>query len=452
VLLTGSDLRAIFRWQCPFDVPGGQGGAGPGGRERRTAAEYAGAGQSGACQSDAGISSAGISSKGHRRTILAANANMPVEIFGRALVMAASAGDGSPIIIQLSHTALQTIGGSASTVPAIEGAQRFDVPDPLVSGATIAATLIDEFTEHYGAECVALSLDHFQAPSFNPGMSLAASRFASPNLARSLIRDASDASRDVLGEDAAPGDEIIRHYVDYLCSEHYAHFKTEFLAVVGAINPAWGMIDTERLPPLLDFVVTRDVARAVREDLGITDMMLEAEYGATGQSGKAIPYERLEGKALDRFADEVAAFVEYTGADGIAYPIGMEHAAKKGEEHEPDTLRLETVQRRILQRTGRYVPFAQHGGTGAAFLARGLVGKNNVNTRFLVTAASAFHNWVRDHGQDIRAGEKKASGNDMYARVVGEVARECVAKLEEAGTFGSGPDCLVAMVEEARTL
>jgi hypothetical protein len=40
----------------------------------------------------------------------------------------------------------------------------------------------------------------------------------------------------------------------------------------------------------------------------------------------------------------------------------------------------------------------------------------------------------------------------MYANVVGEVARECVAKLEEAGTLGAAPDCLVAMVEEEETL
>jgi len=416
VLLSGSELRAIFRWQCPFDQSGR------------------------------------LVDTGARRTVLAANANMPVEIFGRAMVMAASSGDGSPVIIQLSHNALDAIGGSAATIPAIAGAQRFDVPDPLVSGATIAAGLIDEFTEHYGAECVALSLDHFQVPAFAPGKSLVSSRLASPNQAKSQIQDASEAASRVLGEQARPGDEIMRHYVGYLCSEEYTHFKREFLAVVGAISPAWGMIDTERLPPLLDFVVTREISRAVREDLGNTDMMLEAEYGATGQSGRALPYERLQGEALDRFADEVATFVDYTGADGIAYPIGMEHAAKRGEEHEPDTLRLETVQGRILRSTGRYVPFAQHGGTGAAFLARGLVGKNNVNTRFLVTAASAFYNWVKDHGQDILAGEKKASGNDMYAQVVRQVAGDCVAKLEEAGTLGTAPDCLMAMVEEEETL
>lgn len=416
MLLTGSELRAIFRWQCPFGEPGGL--VGP----------------------------------GARRTILAANANMPVEIFGRAMVMAASSGDGSPIIIQLSYNALETIGGSASTIPAITGAQRFDVPDPLVSGATIAAGLVDEFTEHYGAECVALSLDHFTVPEFNPGQRAEPSHMASTNLARSQIQDASEVAAQVLGEQARPRDEIARQYVEYLCSEQYAWFKREFLAVVGAISPAWGMIDTEKLPPLLDFVVTRDISHAIREDLGNTDMMLEAEYGATGQSGKAVPYEMLQGDSLSRFADEVATFVEYTGADGIAYPIGMEHAARKGEEHQPDTLRLETVQSRILQRTGRYVPFAQHGGTGAAFLARGLVGKNNVNTKFLVTAASAFYNWVKGHGQDILAGEKKASGTEMYAQVVREVAAECVSKLEEAGTLGATPDCLVAMVEEEETL
>ncbi len=416
MLLTGNELRAIFRWQCPFHEPGS------------------------------------LVAPGDRRTILAANANMPVEIFGRAMVMAASSGDGSPIIIQLSYNALEATGGSASTIPPIPGAQRFDVPDPLVSGATMAAGLIDEFTEHYGAECVALSLDHFKVPEFSPGKAVEPSRMASPNLAKSQIQDASEAAGQVLGEQAIPGDEVIRQYAEYLCSEQYAWFKREFLAVVGVISPAWGMIDTEKLPPLLDFVVTRDISHAVREDLGNTEMMLEAEYGATGQSGKALPYEALQGDALNRFADQVATFVEYSSADGIAYPIGMEHAARKGEEHQPDTLRLETVQSRILQRTGRYVPFAQHGGTGAAFLARGLVGKNNVNTKFLVTAARAFYNWAERYRQDIQAGEKKASGTGMYAQVVKEVAAECVSKLEEAGTLGATPDCLVAMVEEEEKL
>ena len=64
----------------------------------------------------------------------------------------------------------------------------------------------------------------------------------------------------------------------------------------------------------------------------------------------------------------------------------MEHAAPSGEKHEPDVERLEAVQREIIKESGYYAPFAQHGGTGAKQLARGLVAKNNINTCLLYTS------------------------------------------------------------------
>jgi fructose/tagatose bisphosphate aldolase len=412
MLLGGDELRDVFKIFCPFDGSG------------RLLPEQ------------------------ERRTVLAANANMPVEIFGRALVMAASAGDGSPLIVQLSHTALRSVGGSDDTIRPVQRAARLPYSNPLTSGAILASSLIDEFTEHYGAQCVAISLDHFKVPSFQPGLP---SRATGRKVARARIDEASDAMPSVLRGDARPAKELVEQYVDYLCSEEYAAFKRDFLAVVRAISPAWGMIDTERLPPLLDFAVTREVSEAVREDLGNTSMMLEAEYGATGQSGKALPYAPLLGSDLERFAEEVAAFVAYTDADGIAYPIGMEHAAKTAESHEPDVRRLEVVQSRIYHKTGRYVPFAQHGGTGAARLAKGLVGKNNINTRFLVVAAASFAEWVAAHREGIMEGEKKSSGTDMYAGAIRRIAEECVAKLEETGAFGESPDCIAAMTGDPAT-
>ena len=72
-------------------------------------------------------------------------------------------------------------------------------------------------------------------------------------------------------------------------------------------------------------------------------------------------YRRLSGEELEGLAHEVARFVRYTGAGGI-YPIGMEHAAPSAVRHEPDSDSWKWSDR---SETGRYVPFAQHGGTGA---------------------------------------------------------------------------------------
>lgn len=406
MLLSGEELRGVFRRLNPFDEHGA------------------------------------LRPEQERLTVLAANANMPVEIFGRAIVMAAAHGEGSPVIIQMSYNALKMTGGASDTYGPIAGVRRAEEPDPLVSGAMIAAYLIREFTEHYGAKCVALSLDHFKVPAFKPGpISPRRSRRA----ARALLEDALEIARPVLPELAKADPALLEEYTDYLCQEEYAAFKRDFLNVVQAVSPAWGMIDTERLPPLLDYVVTKEISDAIRQDLGNYGMMLEAEYGATGQSGAARQYQAIRGDELQSFADEVANFVEYTGADGIAYPIGMEHAAKRDEVHDPDVERLLLVQSRIYQKTGRYVPFAQHGGTGASFLARGLVGKNNVNTLFLVTGAAKFAGWVTQYREGIEAGDKRVGGTDMYMEATRGIAEVCLEKLREAGTYGMATQCLTRL-------
>ena len=116
----------------------------------------------------------------------------------------------------------------------------------------------------------------------------------------------------------------------------------------------------------------------------------------------------------------------------------MEHAAKKNVRHEPDIERLEVVQRTLYKTVGRYIPFAQHGGSGAAKVARGLVGKNNVNTHFLVAGATAIGEYSVQNIEGIRAGDKKYCGTTIFTSYVTAVAEAALFKLEEAGSRNFG--------------
>ncbi len=427
-LLTGRQLKKIFDHYRPFD---GEGRVLP--PERRV-------------------------------TLLAANANLPLEVQARAFALAAGLGRQSPILVQVSYNGLRMAGSDPSAFR-VAGDPRREEPSALLEGAMIARELVARYAEHYGAELVAFSLDHFRVPKFSapgeePPRGGGARTGSGPaegsrpdygdppgygsileyRLARERLVHALEAMAPVFGPETEEAERNLESYVAYLCSNAYRRFRLDFLSVVAEICPAWGMIDTEHLPPALNFAVTRDIAGAVREELGNQDMIIEAEFGATGTSGRPLDYRPLRGEELRGFARRVAAFLKYTGAEGISYPIGMAHAARLGERHQPDEERLVEVQGTILRECGRYVPFAQHGGTGAAALARGLVAKNNVNTRFLVEMAQVLADHVEEHREGIRLGDKGACGVGVYARMVERVARVAVEKLEEAGSYQRGPE------------
>lgn len=355
-----------------------------------------------------------------RVTILAANAFQPLDVMSRAFASAAARDGGSPLLVQISFSALRSLG-------------RRD----FARGAGLARAIIEGQADQCGAAFVGMTLDHFRVPDF-PIQDGGRPDELEVRVARARLDDAVEAARGLAGCEVTS--EAVDEYVRYMTAPAYRAFRGSFLQAVASARPAWAMIDTERLPPVLDFAVTRDVVEAVRECLGDRDVILEAEFGATGSSGDEIPYVQLSGDALKGFARGVAAFVGYTGADAIAYPIGMEHAARIGETHEPDVERLEVVHREVLQTVGRYVPFAQHGGTGAASLARGLVGKNNVATRFLVVAANYLADYTRDNLDGIRAGVKAACGVAMYEGMTEAVAGATVEKLKECGSYGRGPE------------
>ncbi len=405
-MLKGRELRKIFDLFCPFDAEG----------KLKPAEE--------------------------RVTILAANANNWWQT--RAFVMAAAMGDQSPIIVQFSHNANTKIGGQPGKIFSPPGLGYRG--NAAIHGARAMASWIEMEVEAWGADLVAASLDHFAVPKFKPDKSYSQRAVATGYADRV---DAAIAFLESKGlghmmEDMSGG--LREKYIAYLTSDEYQSFRSDFQETVAVIKPAWGMIDTEGIPPVLDFVITRDIADAVRVEMGNHDMMLEAELGETGQSGDEKEYEAMRGQALEDFAELTAAFVEYTGAEGLSYDIGMKHAAKADEKHEVDEVKLETVQGRVIQRTGTYAAFAQHGGTGAAGIARGLVGKTNINTAFLVAGSIARYQHFAKNPDAVMSGDKKACGTDVETHVYLEaVYNECVARMEPTGSMNTGPACFKAL-------
>jgi len=403
-LLTGRQLKACFRTFCPFESDGT------------------------------------LKPEEERVTILASNLNPPVDLEGRAFVMAAAQGEQSPMIIQISYNSMNLAGGKETHFKPPEGVTRQPMPYPATDGAKLQVEVLEHLVNQYGAKYVGVSLDHFNVPKFDEAKfsSMPKKKDLRSELAEARIRDAVDFMKPVFGAMKLE-DKTLNAYVNYLSSPAYLEFKRDFVNVVAAVNPAWGMIDTEKLPPVLDFVVTREISDAIKKELGNEDIILEAEFGATGKSGEELGYKQLRGKELEAFAEQVVCFIKYTGAEGIAYPIGMAHAAKIGEKHEPDIVRLETVQRKLFLETGDYIPFAQHGGTGAARIAYGLVGKDNINTRYLVVGANAFADHYEANAEAVRAGAKKACGTVIYNLMVNAVYEETIRKLKETRSYQKGP-------------
>jgi len=405
-LLKGRQLRQVFDHFCPFDADG----------KLKPADEQV--------------------------TLLAANANNWWQT--RAFVQVAATGKQSPIIVQFSHNANSKIGGAAGKIFAPEGLGFRG--NAVVNGGKAMASWIEMEAEAWGADLVATSLDHFAVPKFKPDKQYAQRAVA---LGYADAVDAAIGFLEAKGlgamtEDMSGG--LREKYLRYLTSEEYQQFRADFQDTVTVIQPAWGMIDTEGIPPVLDFVITRDIADAVRVELANHDMMLEAELGETGQSGDDIEYEEMSDQALDQFADLTAAFVEYTGAEGLAYDIGMKHAAKQDEKHEVDTKKLKVVQKRIIDRVGIYAAFAQHGGTGAAEVARGLVGKTNVNTQFLVDGSIARHKRFAENPEAVLSGDKKICGTDVETHCyLGAVYQSALSRIQTTGSFETGPECMQAL-------
>lgn len=394
-LMTGTELRSLFEAFNPFD------------------------------------SASALKPPEARRTVLAVNGNFPMEIELAAFFQAAALEGGSPLIVQFSGAALETQGRGLKPKP---GSEVLD----LRLGARMTAAIARTYLSVYRPRSVALGLDHFAVPEL--GEALFADKdpdspevpCPSGNEVRSRLNEALDAA-EAYGV-KRPSQEDAAAWETYLGSQEYRRALAGFMAVIEEMRPAWAMIDTGEIPAGLNFAITKEVCDLIHE--AESDAIVEAEFGATSQAGDEDSYVPLRGAELSRFAREVGGFVRYTGASGISYPIGMEHAAPTAVKHEPDTTRLEIVQREIMKVAGRYVPFAQHGGTGAREVARGLVAKDNVNTLFLVKGAQALAMHVAKYREGIAQGRKSACGASMYTSTSRAVLDATIDKLKECGTYG----------------
>lgn len=369
-----------------------------------------------------------------RRTVLAANANFPLGLEIMAFTRAAALNGGSPIIIQFSGNALARAGRG------IAKSDEMSYLESLRYGAKLAVSISQTYIDAYKPPFVALALDHFAIPDIEdaglantPAEISEASNYVIPRESSVFMLNKALEFASGYGIEA-PEEEEFETWVEYLSSYCYAHAVAGFIACLEEINPAWAMIDTEEMPPILNYAVTRHVCNLVKSR-GF-DTILEAEYGSTGQAGSDDNYVSFRGDELEKFARQVAGFVKYTGARGISYPIGMEHAAPVNVRHEPDTHRLEAVQREIVNEAGYYAPFAQHGGTGAKKLAKGLVAKNNINTHFLITMAQNLLEHFIANRESVEQGKKSACGSDIYVAAAEAVSGAAVEKISEAGTYG----------------
>jgi len=405
-MLKGRELRKIFDLFCPLDEAGT------------------------------------LKPADERVTILAANANNWWQT--RAFVMASALGDQSPIIVQFSHNANTKIGGLPGKIFSPPGLGYRG--NAAIRGARAMASWIAEEVEAWSADLVAASLDHFAVPKFKADKDYP-QRAVPTGYADRIDESIAYLESKGLGhmmEDMSGG--LREKYIGYLTSDEYQLFRSDFQETVEVIQPAWGMIDTEGIPPVLDFAVTRDIADAVRIEMANHDMMLEAELGETGQSGDEKEYEAMRGQALEDFAELTAAFVEYTGAEGLSYDIGMKHAAKADEKHDVDETKLEVVQGRVIQKTGTYAAFAQHGGTGSAGVAKGLVGKTNINTAFLVAGSVGRYQFFCTDIEGVMGGNKKMCGTDVETNVYLEaVYNETISRMEPTGSMNTGPACFKAL-------
>ncbi len=380
-------------------------------------------------------------------TILAANANYPLELQINAFAQASAETD-SPIIIQVSGTATQMSGGDAKKMKLTT--PRYGEIRPVAIGARETYNLMSKFASLYNADMMFMGLDHFTSPAMPKEETDTPDRAHTVKNEIALARIYHAARVLQMRNQSNLDEKTINRYVNYMISPEYQSFRKDFLSAIRFGNPTWAMMDTGNLPIILNFATSKDLTDAVRNELNNQDVILEAEISATGQSGSESGYkywredptgkknilteqERREELTLTQY------FRQYTGADAIAYEIGMEHAAKFGESHEPDEEKLREVQYALSQSAGRHIPFAQHGGSGSSKVIRGLVGKMNVNTQFLYEATEAERLWAEKNSPEIQARSKKAVGTDRFLEEITRVKAATIDYFKQTGTYGMAP-------------
>lgn len=396
-----------------------------------------------------------------RYTLLASNANFDLPIQCRGFVMASAAFDGSPQIIQISYTAADQTGTHPAKLPPIEGVERSTLTRPSTVGAARASEMLDWYTDDYDADLVWMSLDHYTSPK------VVAEKFAvkqgSSGIYEPIARGLLELAVDELG--LSVGAEEMQMYLNYLTSDEFGEYARDFFGAASYSDSAWIMIDTGDTPPAVNLASTLWMVSSVRSVLDDDDVIIEAEFSATGSSGSEEEYAYWPGpdapegapvvsdEDAENFFNRITTFVSKTDADAIAYEAGSKHAAKAGEVFPIDVGKLKAVQPALKKLMGRRIPYAGHGGTGFKWedALIGPIGKRNINTQHLYAGTISQLRWVDAQREGIENRVKSAIGRKRKIEEVNAAAESAIELLKSCRTWQAGPtfrDFLMSVEEK----
>ncbi|MFO8009084.1 MAG: class II fructose-bisphosphate aldolase [Candidatus Brocadiia bacterium] len=385
-----------------------------------------------------------------RCTLLASNANFDLPIQLRGFAQASAAGEGSPQIIQISYTACDQTGTNPKKLPPIEGVTRSSETRPAAIGAMRARMMLEWYTDDYQADLVWMSLDHFTSPSFD------LEQYSSPQghggMYEPVARVLLDEAVELMGDE--PTDEQMQAYLNYLTSDEFGEYARDFFGAVNLSRAAWVMIDTGDTPQPVNLASTKWIIDVVRTGLDMDDVIIEAEFSATGSSGEEEEYAYWPGpdtpdgvpvlseQDQQTFLNHITTFVETTQADAIAYEVGSKHAAKAGERFAIDVEKLKAAQVALCETMGRPIAYAGHGGTGFKWELNliGPVFKRNINTQHLYAGTMSQLQWVDEHREGIQNRVKGAVGRKRKIAEVEAAADSAIGLLKECRSWQRGPE------------
>jgi fructose/tagatose bisphosphate aldolase len=385
-----------------------------------------------------------------RCTLLASNANFDLEVQARGFVQASAAFEGSPQIVQISYTAADQTGTNPKKLPPIEGVERTPETRPAAVGAQRAAQILEWCTEDYQADLVWMSLDHYTSPKFSVDQYAVARGIG--GIYEPVVRALLDDAIGSLSLDVSP-DEYSA-YVNYLTSDAFGEYVRDFFGSVAMSGAAWVMIDTGDTPAAVNLASTKWIIDSVRTALDLPEVIIEAEFSATGSSGGEDTYAYWPGpdapegastmsdEEVEAFLKHITTFVQKTDADAIAYEVGSVHAAKAGETFPIDIGKLKAVQTRLRDLMGRYISYAGHGGTGFMWedCLVGPVSKRNINTQHLYMGTMSQLEWVDEYRDGILGRDKNAVGRGRKIAEVNAAAESAIELLKECRSWQRGPE------------
>jgi fructose/tagatose bisphosphate aldolase len=384
-----------------------------------------------------------------RITFLASNVNFDVEVQMRGFAQASAAFDGSPQIIQVSYTAADQTGANPKKLPPIEGVERNPDTRPAAVGAMRAGQILEWAAEDYQADLLWMSLDHFTSPKFSVADYAGAKGCGGiyEPVAKALLEDAIE----TIG--LSPSQEEFAAYLNYLTSDAFGEYARDFFGAVALSGAAWVMIDTGDTPAAVNLASSKWLVDGVRTGLDLQDVIIEAEFSATGSSGEeeAYPYWQSEftpdglptmtDEAQEAFLKHITTFVKVTDADAIAYEVGSKHAAKAGEQFKIDVGKLQATQSALRNLMGRCIAYAGHGGTGFKWEDNliGPVFKRNINTQHLYAGTMSQVEWIDKHRAGIENREKNAIGRGRKIAEVNAAAESAIELLKSCRSWQAGP-------------